>query len=102
MPDSTVSDKEVDKAREKVNKLVEQIAEEASRASAAIRSSENTVRLATLEGETERLERELAVLKENNNKAALKASTKALAEDAHEGQLTVTPAPGGGTTEEKK
>lgn len=69
----TVSDKDVEKTRSRVEKLREQIADEKSKASVIADEGANAVRQASLEREAEVLEAELAMLKEANKPANVKA-----------------------------
>ncbi len=62
----TVSDRDVEQARNRVEKLREQIAEEKSKASVIANEGANAVRIAGLEREESDLKVELAKLKEAN------------------------------------
>lgn len=99
---NAVTDKQVEQARSKVDRLNEQIAELQAKASADIRSQENAVRVARLDAEAERLQAELEALRRMHSKSVLKETVSETVEEVREGQRTVVPAPGGGTTEEKK
>lgn len=85
----TVSDKDVEKARSRVDRLREQIAEENTKASSAVRANENTVRKARLDSEATRLEAQLAALKESNKAANVKAATQGIIEQVAVGQADV-------------
>jgi hypothetical protein len=98
----TVSDKDVTAARKRVDKLREQIEDEQTKASVSITEAENTIRLARLDAEEQRLQAHLGILKEQNNKAALREAVKETVDQISEGQLAAVPAPGGGTVEEEK
>jgi len=99
---ASVTDKQVEQARAKVDKLNEQIAQVRDEASADMRSRENEVRVARLDAEAERLTAELNALRAQAKGSTLNETVTDTVEDVREGQRTVIPAPGGGTTEEKK
>lgn len=82
----TVSDKDVVKAREKVDRLREQIAEEQSKAAAVLVDGENQVRKARLDAEAARLEAQLAALKESNKVSVQREATAAVVEQVAQGQ----------------
>lgn len=83
MPD-TVSDKDVEKSRNRVEKLREQIEEEKAKASTIADSGANAVRQATLDREAELLAAELATLKEANKASNVKATLEAATETPDE------------------
>jgi hypothetical protein len=87
MPD-TVSDKDVERTRARVEKLREQVAEEKAKASVVADEGANAVRVASLERDEEALKAELATLKEANKP---RAQREAVA-DAIEGPEEIEPA----------
>jgi hypothetical protein len=74
----TVSDEEVQEAREYVDTLRDKIAEEKNRASVIASDNENAVRKAALDNEAENLERELAALQAANDPATVQAQIETL------------------------
>lgn len=85
----TVSDKDVEKARERVDRLREQIADEKSKAASNVRENENAVRKARLDAEVGRLENQLAALKESNKAANVRAATEHVIEQVAAGQADI-------------
>lgn len=83
MPE-TVSDKDVERTRNRVEKLREQIAEEKSKASVIADEGANAVRVASLEREEETLKAELAALKDANKPAAQREALEDATEPAPE------------------
>jgi hypothetical protein len=74
----SVSDKEVQESRNRVDKLNAQIAEEKAKAAARVTDSENAIRKAQLDTEADRLQGQLDALKESNKVSVVREQEKAV------------------------
>lgn len=88
-----VTDKDVQKSRERVDRLNEQLAEARAAASAGARTGENEFRKVQLDAEGDRLQAELDQLKTLTQPKVQKAETAIAAEAAAEGILGSSTAP---------
>lgn len=79
------TEKDVQQARKRVDKLNEQLAAERAKGAARIADADNAIRLARLEAEEARLEEELAAAKEVNSAAAVKESVAQTVEQIETG-----------------
>src|SRR5688500_7727224 len=73
-----VSDKEVQESRSRVDKLNEQIRAEQEKSAGIVSDGVNAVRKAQLDSEAERLEGQLAALKEANKVSVVREQEKAV------------------------
>lgn len=92
----TVSDEDVLEAREYVDTLREQIADEKAKASATASENNNAVRKASLDNEAQNLERELAALREANDPKNVEAALGAIVQQvdaSNEPQVVDTTPP---------
>lgn len=92
MPD-TVTDKEVDSARSRVTKLREQIRAEKAKVQVNSTEAENAVRKAALDTEADRLEAELAALKDANKASNVREVQKDIINRVSDPSPTQPPAP---------
>lgn len=88
----TVTDKDVEQARKRVDRLHEQIAEEQAKLYDNARNAENTVRVAQLETEEDRLKRELDALRGQNKATTQRSAVRNVIEDVRAGSGEGEPA----------
>jgi hypothetical protein len=83
-----VTDKDVERARKRVDKLNEQIANERQKVAATAQGSENTIRKTALDTEADRLEAELAALKDANKASTVNAAVSTVVDQVESGGTT--------------